>query len=173
MKKYLVIPALVIIAGLFSFVPADKWITYTSKEGRFSIEFPGKPTESTQDDKTADGKDLKLHFANFAPSDDIIYMASWINMTSFYPANKDIKKILEDSRDGAIGNMKARDVVTTATRLGVTPYIEFSFATDDFVGKDRIYMINKHQYSIITLFKGKTTIPADADKFIGSFKPLK
>ena len=140
MKKIFFIPALFFVAALFSFTPAGEWQKYSSSEGHFNISFPGKPEESTQDDKAEDGTPFKIHFATFSPTDDEVYMATKVN--------------------------------TLETNLGTNPYIEFTFATDDFVGKDRIYLINKFQYSIITIFSTKTGLKSDADKFIKSFKPM-
>src|ERR1017187_7360643 len=98
-------------------------------------------------------------------------MAGWIDMTTFFPKDANLKQMLENSRDGAAGSMKATKVTTLSTNLGENPYIEFTFTADDFTGKDRIYLINKFQYSIITIFSLKSGIPATADKFITSFKP--
>ena len=170
MKKFVVVLALIVIAGLCSFVPAGNWTKYTSADGHFSIDFPGKPEESSQDDKSDDGTPFKIHFATYSPNDNEVYMAGWIDMTNFYPKDKDMKKMLEDSRDGAAGSMKAKNVITLATNLGKEPYIEFVFSTDEFTGKDRIYLVNKFQYSVITIFALKTGVLPEADKFISSFK---
>ena len=68
--------------------------------------------------------------------------------------------MLEDSRDGAVGSMKADTLATTAIQTtGSTPYIEFTFRSAEFKGKDRIYIINKHQYSLVTIFSLKVGIP--------------
>ncbi len=171
MKKFLFMPLLAVIAVLFSFTPANQWELYTSAEGHFSITFPGKPEESVQDDRTEDNVIFKIHLATVAPSDDEVYMTGWIDMRSFYPKDKAIKQMLEDSRDGATASMRATKVTTLATDLGDKPYIEFTFETEEFTGKDRIYVINKFQYSIITIFSLKKGILPSADKFISSFKP--
>jgi hypothetical protein len=170
MKKYLLIPALLLATGLFGFRAPGNWIKYSSADGHFSMEFPGKPEESSQDDKTEEGTPFKIHFATFSPSDEEVYMAGWIDMTTFFPQDKSLKEMLENSRDGASGSMNAKDVKTIETNLGANPYIEFTFTSDQFTGKDRIYIINKFQYSIITIFSLKKGLPVDADKFIRTFK---
>ena len=170
MKRYLVIPAILVLAGLFSFVPATTWQKYTSTEGRYSISFPGKPEESSDTDKSEDGTPFKIHFATYAPSDSEVFMTGWIDMTKFYPKDGSLKQMLENSRDGATKSMQASKVETTAINLGDKPYIEFTFVSEQFTGKDRIYLINKFQYSIITIFSLSTGIPPVADQFIASFK---
>ena len=174
MKKHFLLNLAVIIGLLFivGFQTDKEWLTYSSTEGHFSIKFPGSPEESTDDQKTEAGNQFKIHYATFSPSDDEVYMAGWIDMTSFYPEEKSIEQMLEDSRDGATGSMKATNVKTLAIVESGNPYIEFTFETDDFTGKDRIYLINKFQYSIITIFSKKSGIKPTADKFITSFKSL-
>ena len=66
------------------------------------------------------------------------------------------------------GNLNKKNLLD----LNLFCYIEFTFETDDFTGKDRIYLINKFQYSIITIFSKKSGIKPTADKFITSFKSL-
>ena len=172
MKKFLFIPLLAIIAVFSGFRPGDNWVKYTSTDGHFEINFPGRPEESSQDDKTEDGIIFKINFASYAASDNEVYMAGWIDMRTIYPKDQTIKQMLENSRDGAAGSMNATKVTTIETNLGAQPYIEFIFVTDQFTGKDRIYLINKFQYSIITIFGLKTGILPTADKFIASFKPM-
>jgi hypothetical protein len=176
MKKYIIVPvALLFISALVSFKTPGvgaAWVKYTSTEGHFSMNFPGKPEESSQDDKSDNGTAFKIHFASYSPTQNDVYMAGWIDMTGFYPEDKDMKEMLEASRDGATESMKATDIKTITTSLGKEPYIEFTFKTDDFVGKDRIYIINKFQYSIITIFSKKTGLSPNVDKFITSFKHI-
>jgi hypothetical protein len=172
MKKTVSIPAIIVILFLVGFKYSDNWITYKSNAGHYSISFPGDPKESDDKDTTDEGKPFDIHFATYAPNDDEVYMAGWIDMRTFYPENKSMKKLLEDSRDGAAGSMKTTKVTTLKTNLEGNPFIEFSFSTKDFTGKDRIYVINKFQYSIITIFSLKSGIPKTADKFIQSFKHI-
>lgn len=173
MKRMFVLPLVLVMTCLISFKPADTWKKYNCTPGHFSINFPGTPEESSQNDTTAEGVPFKVNFASFSPNDNEVYMAGWIDMATFYPKDVELKTMLENSRDGATGSMKATKVNTLATHLGENPYIEFTFATDEFIGKDRIYLINKFQYSIITIFSTKTGILPGADKFIASFKPVK
>ena len=170
MKKYLLIPAAFVLLALFSFSPAEQWTKYASSDGHFSINFPGKPEESTQDDTTGDGVRFKIHFATYSPSDDIVYMAGWIDFSFMEFKDQTIKDMLEKSKEGALGSMNAKAVSSKIVETGKEPYIEFIFKTDDFTGKDRIYIINKYQYSIITIFSAQKGISPLADKFIASFR---
>ena len=173
MKKFLFMPLVAVVALLCSFTPASQWELYTSADGHFSISFPEKPEESAEDNTTEENVIFKIHMATSAPADDEVYIAGWIDMTPFYPKNKTVKQILEDGRDAAAASMRATSVKTLATELsGDKPYIEFVFVTDEVTCKDRIYIINKFQYSLITIFGLKKGIQPSADKFLTSFKPL-
>ena len=173
MKKLLIIPVAIVALMLVSFsYRAGNWVSLTRNEGHFSISFPGKPEESAEMDKTEKGIEFKVNTASYSPDDSHVFMLGWIDMTNIYPTGKTMKELLEDSRDGAAASMKATKVETITTNLTGQPYIEFIFGDDQFIGKDRIYVINKFQYSVITIFSKADGIPADADKFIASFKYL-
>jgi hypothetical protein len=174
MKKYFVLPLALFISllSLFAFQSDKEWQTYSSTDGHFSIKFPGKPEESAQDGTTNTGYQFKVHIASYSPSDNEVYMAGWIDLHGFYPDEKTIKQILEDSRDGAIASMKATNVTTLSTVVSENPYIEFRFEADNIVGKDRIYIINKFQYSLITIFSKQLGLKPSADEFILSYKCL-
>ena len=157
---------------LVSFAPAETWTKYISKEGHYSIEFPGQPAETKKEDTTGGGKAIVLHYATWFPNDSEGYMADWADLRRNYPENKTIKQILEQSRDGAMRSLGAANVITTAIIETRDPYIAFAFTSTDFTGRGRIYIINKFQYSIITLFSRNAGISKDADRFIRSFKYL-
>jgi len=172
MKKNFMLRLAVLFSllSIVGFQSGNEWKAYSTLDGHFSISFPGNPEESSQDEKTDAGIPFKIHFATYSPSDNEVYMVGWIDMRNFYPESKTIKEILESSRDGATESMKATNVTTLATVLTGNPYIEFTFEADQAIGKDRIYLINKFQYSIITIFSKETGIRPNADKFIMSFK---
>lgn len=172
MKRFLFIPLLAVITLFSGFRPKGEWVKYTSAEGHFTIEFPGAPEESSQDDRTEEGVFVKTNIASYAASETEAYMAGWTDMRTSYPKNGDIKQMLENCRDGIAASMSAIKVTTIETNLGPNPYIEFTFYTEQVACKDRIYIINKYQYSLVTIFGIKTGIQPSADKFITSFKPV-
>lgn len=170
MKKLTVLAIFGVALLSSAFLTPGVWVTYTSVEGHFSMSFPGKPEESVEDEKSDNGNTFKMHLVSYSPSDNEVYMAGWVDLTSFYPDDKPIKEMLENSRDGAAKSMGATDVKNIKTDLGKEPYIEFTFRSKDLVGKDRIYLVHKYQYSIITIFSASKGIPPSADQFIRSFK---
>lgn len=169
MKKYILFPCLALVLILTAFAPGSPDKIYTSSEGNFSATFPCDAKESSQVDTAANGKPITIHFVQCNPDDNHVYMVGWSDLSSNYAEETPIKKILENSRDGATNSMKAVNVKTVATVLGKTPYIEFTFESSEFMGKDRIYVVNKFQYSIITIFAKSKKAPPEVDKFISSF----
>ena len=170
MSRNLVIPLLVITTGFLSFMPVSAWVKYTSKAGHFSVSFPDKPQETEQEDKNPDGTPARIHVVTYARSNEEVYIATWFNLGSFYPKDKTMKQMLEESRDGAMNSMKEKKVTTTTTFLGKNPYIEYTFTGDEFIGKERVYLVNKMQYSVIAIYSLKAGLSKDADKFLTSFK---
>jgi len=69
MRKYS-IAAVTSISVLLCAFAADKWMTYTSVRGHYSIIFPGTPTESVEETKTEEGQPIKMHMASYSPNDD-------------------------------------------------------------------------------------------------------
>jgi hypothetical protein len=170
MKKYFALPLLLAAVNLVGFLPVNNWVKYTSAVGHFSITFPGKPEESVQDDKNADGTPVKIHFATYAPNENEVYIVGWTDIASSFPKRADLKLLLAQSKDAATTSMKAKKVTTLSTNTGKQPYIEFTFSGEGFTGKERIYIVNKVQYSVITMFSVKTGVQPTANQFITSFK---
>jgi hypothetical protein len=153
----------------FSCKPA--WQNYKSTEGHCAINFPGKSVEHTQSLDAANGAKLLIHLVDYS-SVNASCMLAWTDMNSCYPAEKSMTQILEASRDGAVANMQATDVETIKTNLENEPYIEFTFKTDKFIGKDRIYMIDKIQYSVIYLTTAGTLEDPNIERFFASFRHI-
>src|SRR5690242_4413405 len=127
MKKGLFVSGFVAIIVLAGFTYGG-WIKYTSVTGKYSINFPAKPTETAENDTAGNGSVFKIYMATYEVSNEEVYLASVTDMHAFYPSDKTLKQVLEDSRDGAAASMNATNVVTTATNLGKDPYIEFTCA---------------------------------------------
>lgn len=167
MKIFLIAGVTVIL--LFAGFKYVDWYRYSSSNGHFSASFPAKPDESADKQTTADGTPFDIDYVTYSPSDSEVYMIGYIDMNGFYPSDKSLKDILENSRDGATGSLEATSANTLAINLEGNPYMEFTFTGAKIAGKDRIYVINKFQYSIITIFSASQGISPNADKFINSF----
>ncbi len=169
MKRFLLLPIIILTAALVSFSYADNWTIYTSDMGHYAISFPGNPLERSEFDTTEDNVPFAVHFLSYSQADTQVYILGWINVAKFYPVGKNITEILQDYKNEAAQSMNAYEVVVLNTNTGRYPYIEFTFKTNNFIGKDRIYVVNKYKYSVIALGPPATGITPDMDKFVTSF----
>ena len=147
---------------LVSFKTTDEWLIITSTMGHYAISFPGYPTEKTRGNND-------VHILSYSPTDSEVLILAWTDMHKYYPANKKISELLEDAMDGAITSMDATDVKTTNLVLNANPYIEFTFNTPHITGKERIYIINKFQYSVMALGAPASGITQGMEHFLTTF----
>ena len=172
MKKILLLPFVVMALHFAAYSQSAAWQTYTNHENSYSVSFPGKP-EITEQFDSSTGVVMKITLATAGIGDDVVFMSSSVNMAGTHATEKPIQQFLEDSRNGSLQSMNVSESKTLATVLtGKEPYIEFTFSTANFTGKDRIYFINNVQYSLISIFSLTKGIGSEADKFIKSFKHL-
>ena len=169
MKKILLQIFIVALLPLACIAQNTEWHKYTSAAGHYSINFPGQFTESTEIDSSG-ATLIKMNLVEYTPDPNTVFMSSYVDFAASYPADQTVKQILENSRDGALASLGVTKSTTLNTNLTGDPYIEFSFSGPDFVGKDRIYVINKVQYSIICIFAHDAGLNPNTDKFIQSFK---
>jgi hypothetical protein len=170
MKKRILLAIAPLVSTLFFSAPiaAQDWQAYTSAAGHFSINFPGAATETEQTDTTSEGTPVTIHFVTYSASEIETYTVGWVDMTDGYPEDMPVEQMLENSRDGTAQGLNAT-ILTTVTDTTATPFVEFTFAASDYVGKDRLYLIDKFQYSVMAAFPVGSGITPDADTFIASF----
>ena len=172
MKKIFLLPFAVMALHFTAFSQAATWQPYTNLVDHYTVSFPGKPEVTAQYDSST-AVIMKITLVTLAVGDDAVFMSSSVNMAGTHATEKPIKDFLEDSRNGSLQSMNVSESKTLATvTTGSQPYIEFTFSTESFTGKDRIYFIDNVQYSLISIFGLKNGLSPDADKFIKSFKHL-
>lgn len=163
--------AVICVMGMAGLAAAQEPQRYTSTSGHFSITFPGPFEESSDTTVLGDGRVLTVNMASYAPSDEVVYMTSWVDMRDILSDDASVTNLLVNSRDGSTNSMGATRVNTVAMdATSDRPFIEFTFATEDLVGKERIYMVDNYQYALMTIFSKAMGVPSSADDFIRSFK---
>jgi hypothetical protein len=169
MKRLFLIPVIALLLPLTGLAQKGTWPVHTSAEGHFSVTFPGTPQESVEYDSSG-AEVTKINLAMYEINDSDVLMLSWVSFAHLDLGQKSVKELLETSRDGALSALGATDIVTTATVLTGDPYIEFTFRSGGMLGKDRVYIIHKMQYSILGIFSSDRGLATYADRYIGSFK---
>ena len=94
---------LLMIAMLPLMASAQKGHKVSSDEGKFFIIFPGKPSFSVEDVKTAVGK-LKMYTYLYEESSDVAYMVAYIDYPADMVEESDNDVLLEAALEGALSS---------------------------------------------------------------------
>jgi len=170
MRTRLLILALLVIGVLIG-CQQGSWKEVNSREGAFSILFPGTPTEKTQQADIAN-ETIYMHIFSFEQKG-----SSYFVLYSDYPESvfkrKDANKILDDMRDSFVskGKLISEDIVS----LDEYPGRDLRIKTLDgkYNMNDCIYLVKNRAYQIMTMTeKDAGFSEEDLIKFLESFKIL-
>lgn len=89
---------------------------FRSKEGQFSVRFPGKPKENTQTAKGPAG-DLTVYTATFATTEGNVYLVSYTDFPQGTVRPEDHQRMFDGVRDG----LKRDGKVLSEVALSVGP----------------------------------------------------
>lgn len=95
--------SLLMIAMLPLMAEAQKGHKLSSEEGGFFIIFPGEPSYSVEDVKTAVGK-LKMHTYLYEESSDAAYMVAYIDYPEDLVEESDNDVLLDAALEGALSS---------------------------------------------------------------------
>jgi len=150
----------------------DAWKEFSSREGAFSILFPGTPIETIQQANTVADGIINVHIFSFEQKG-----SSYFVLYSDYPESvfkrKDANKILDDMRDSFVskGKLISEDIVS----LDEYPGRDLRIKTLDgkYNMNDCIYLVKNRAYQIMTMTeKDAGFSEEDLIKFLESFKIL-
>jgi hypothetical protein len=146
---------------------------FTSKEGKFSVAFPGKPKEATKEADSAAGK---LTFTRFTYEDgDTGLLVIYCDYPPQLRKQKGAEKILDDARDGCVEKAKGKLADENKRTIGKEkePGRELLIQLPD-EGKpyfrSRMYLVGDRLYQVIVVGPEKYAKGKDADAFLDSFK---
>ena len=105
MKKWIV--ALLLVALLiFAGCEVTTWKEFESKEGGFSVQMPGPPTEKRQTFNTQVGSVDARFFTVEADRGASVFMVVYGDYPEALMATEDRNMLLDAARDGAVGNIQ-------------------------------------------------------------------
>jgi hypothetical protein len=148
---------------------------FKSQEGGFSIMTPYALKETTQTVDTQIGK-IEVHFFSADQSGE-----SFVVVYSDYPSEvvkaSDPEKMLDGSRDGAIGNVKGELVSETHISLNEYPGRDLTIRAQDENGQDlfmrgRIFLVENRLYQIMVIVTKGNESNSEINDFLQSFKLL-
>ena len=148
--------------------PAE-WKEFASKDGRFTVLFPGTPEQSKADTESDFGKGV-LHM-NTVQVGRTMFGAHYCD---FPPDVKKVplKQVYDSSRDGAAENMQGKLMSEKEVKLGDHPgrEIQISVANGRQLFRARVYLVEQRLYQVVVFGTKEAATSKDADKFMDSFK---
>ncbi|MCX6735412.1 MAG: hypothetical protein NTZ25_05915 [Candidatus Peregrinibacteria bacterium] len=150
---------------------------FVSKEGNFSINFPGKP-EVSSDKIDGDGGGFKATMTSYsyASDDNHAFLVAYTDITAGEFTKEEARKVLKDEQGGALGSFgikapeEEKDMDYDANSAG----LRYKAKGDD--GTHLIaqtYFIGNRLYQIEMLTMGAYPTDEEIKNFTGTFKVLK
>jgi hypothetical protein len=141
---------------------------YTSADGRYSVQFPGTPSESSSQISLGTSGSTTLYQANLDHG-SVSYLVAWCDYPAGY-LESDPQTALAGFRDNIVKAEKGTLASDDAIDLNGVPGRAFSFtgqdgstySVHDFLSGQRLYQV------VVTAGSGSTA--AGADEFLNSFR---
>jgi hypothetical protein len=151
--------------------PPTKWVTYTSAEGRYTIDMTEQPKLSTQSSKTASG-DTMVQYMAAAFADPIYLMVGYFD----YPAT--VTLTLDAARNGMVSSIRGTVAEEESISLGGSPgrAVKILAKADngiEFIDRTRLYDVNRRMYVLQCLVPVSNEGPGAiqmCNQFFDSFK---
>ena len=164
----------------------DKWINYSSPEGRYTVSLPAQPKLSSQEGTTAEGTKFPQYLAIVEEPGDVVYIVGYFDAVPGTTFSQD------KARDGMVAAVKGTLVNETAislsgysgrelnisTKLGTDEPKPGTAAVDavEYFDKARFYEVEKRIY-VLQLLAPKSLwgseLKAKAAKYFDSFQIIK
>jgi len=153
----------------------SNWQEFKSTSGGFTVQMPGTPKDQAQSVAQATG-DLTVH--NFTAEDgNNAYIVSYVDFPSGAIAQNEADTILDSTVDGSVssgkGTLKSKSAITQGGYPG--RLAEFTTAANGQVPatsiKAHYYLVKDRLYQVLAVAP-LDRLPAEADKFLDSFKLL-
>jgi hypothetical protein len=142
---------------------------FTSKDGHFTINFPGEPTHSEQSVATEVG-DILMETYMYQKSETEIFMVAYSDYPSIYVSESNAEELLAGGKTGA---MESLGIVATETdedvELNGHPGNYFTANNGQYYVCYEMYLVNNRLYQIAILRDGSSPTQEDVDGFTKTF----
>jgi hypothetical protein len=171
--RTLLIVLLAFAAGRIDAADTSDFKPFTSKEGRFTISFPGKPDVSTSTVKAPIG-DMEMHVFRATRGKE-----SYTLTYNDYPPDAlkgvDAERILDAARDGGVGTTHGK--VSKETKIAKSeknlPSRELEIDIQGTTANARLLLAGNRLYVIMAYPANSGGSAARAKQFLDSFKLAK
>lgn len=169
------------LKSLFAYFSSPKWIEYTSKEGRFKIEFPKSPSEKIDTLKSDYYGPLFIHLAMYdasnANDDNVTYIIGYVDYPDSLIHSND-KKWIYDFFDTttAIKVNTIKGKLNNAIRDSINNYpgqkINISLFDGEGVYNEKDFFVKNRVYEMSVVTYTKHNFNKSIDHFLNTFKLL-
>ena len=142
---------------------------YHSKEGRFSVLFPGEPERKLQQvDTPAETLEFVMYSAG---SKKTGFIVAYVDYSQEMMKNADIKKMLDGARDGAVRNINGRLEKEKVLDFHGKPGRELEImAPKKAIIKARLILIGNRLYQMMAISQSNRILEEKTPEFFDSFK---
>jgi hypothetical protein len=164
--------ALVLAMGLAVAGVAQTWSPFTSKEGNFTILFPGTPKPEQKTITSTVGPVLMNLFT--VDKGATAYIVNYIDYPADRVAQADPKKILAEAVAGQLKTLKAKASVDKQITVDGNPGRDVIFAgAKNFSGRCKLLLVKNRLYAALALTQNNAAPASDFAKYVDSFALLK
>ncbi len=147
------------------------WKEYAYPQDGFSVSAPVTPKMEREKAQSAAGGNVELHYYGITLAGDSGFM---VVVSPVLPNDqRSPQQILAEAKTGAVESVNGKLISETAVSLGGNPGIQIEFEAGDHHSRNRYYVVGKKLYQLAALAPQGKPIPADTDKFFGSFQLVK
>jgi len=173
--RSIVAPLLGLLVALFAQVSfADDWVVVAPGDGKYVIQMPGKPEESTQKIDTATGP-ADLHQYLVAVKDDEAYISSYIEYSNKILDARSPQEHLKVAQQGSMNGLKGSKLrVEKETNVGDYPGRVFVLDLEEgLVYTACIYLVGNRLYQNVAVTRKEIASGPGVIKFLESFTVYK
>lgn len=148
---------------------------FVSKEGNFSIVFPGEPEVASEPLDLDDGTTLNMATFSYEISDDDVVMLAYSDVPVKNMDEKAAKEFLKNEMSGALGAFDIeKPELQKEVSLDGNPGMTYRAKSEDGIYIiAQTYLVKNRLYQIEMLSQKEYPADEKVQEFIGSFKLLK
>jgi hypothetical protein len=146
--------------------PAGDWKEFTSKEGKFTVTFPGTPKAETKKDGNGT---VTTTYSVVLEKGSIYYMAAFTDYVGD-AAKAEPKVMLKNLADSLAKNAKQKKDIQLGDYPGIEMVSELEEMGVKVAMKHRIYFLNGRLYQVVVVSEARLAEKAQFDRFLDSLK---
>lgn len=161
MKKLLLVATATFCFVLKTY--SQDWITFDSKDGKFTILLPAEPSSQTDTSKSYPSYVTRLLLSK---GNGEMYAIGWVDYESGYKFDE--QKELEANRDNFIKGINGTLVSSKNTAFRGYKAVEFTATSGGYLWTSKVFMVGTRPYQLVA-GSGTGKASGNENKFFDSF----